>query len=118
MNAFHRTNAARLFCVTTLPLFAFSCASFSAQEPPLEGCRAASKAEYESAASRRKGGRNEREIVNLHKELGVHSERYPLSGSSRFRGFRPKSLRWPRTLTFATFYRDNRQIPFSSRAQQ
>jgi Holliday junction resolvase len=34
---------------------------------------------------RRKGDRVEREIVELHKELGVHAERYPLSGASRFR---------------------------------
>jgi hypothetical protein len=38
------------------------------------------------AAPRRKGGRAEREIVALHKALGVHAERYPLSGASRFRG--------------------------------
>jgi hypothetical protein len=37
MSAFHRTNAARLLCVTTLPLFAFSCAPFSAQDPPFGG---------------------------------------------------------------------------------
>jgi Holliday junction resolvase len=37
-------------------------------------------------ASRDKGGRTERAIVNLHKELGIHAERYPLSGASRFRG--------------------------------
>ena len=35
---------------------------------------------------RQKGNRIEREIVALHLELGVHSERYPLSGASRFRG--------------------------------
>jgi Holliday junction resolvase len=35
---------------------------------------------------RRKGGRVEREAVDRHKALGVHAERYPLSGSSRFRG--------------------------------
>jgi Holliday junction resolvase len=37
-------------------------------------------------AEREKGGRVEREIVNLHKHIGIRSERYPLSGSSRFRG--------------------------------
>jgi Holliday junction resolvase len=37
-------------------------------------------------ASRRKGDQIERELVNRHKELGVHAERYPLSGASRFRG--------------------------------
>ena len=36
--------------------------------------------------SQRKGGRVEREIVALHKDIGVHAERYPLSGASRFRG--------------------------------
>jgi Holliday junction resolvase len=36
--------------------------------------------------SREKGARVEREIVNLHKAIGIRSERYPLSGSSRFRG--------------------------------
>jgi Holliday junction resolvase len=35
--------------------------------------------------SQRKGGRIEREIVALHKDIGVHAERYPLSGASRFR---------------------------------
>jgi hypothetical protein len=38
------------------------------------------------AKSRAKGARIEREIVKLHEELGVHAERYPLSGASRFRG--------------------------------
>lgn len=37
-------------------------------------------------ASRRKGDRTERELIALHRELGVHAERYPLSGASRFRG--------------------------------
>src|SRR6516162_10884496 len=35
---------------------------------------------------RRKGDRVERELVALHQALGVHAERYPLSGGSRFRG--------------------------------
>jgi hypothetical protein len=35
---------------------------------------------------RQKGDRIEREIVDRHRELGVHAERYPLSGASRFRG--------------------------------
>jgi Holliday junction resolvase len=37
-------------------------------------------------ASRAKGDRIEREIVDRHKEIGIHAERYPLSGASRFRG--------------------------------
>jgi Holliday junction resolvase len=37
-------------------------------------------------ASRRKGDEIERELVNLHCELGIRAERYPLSGASRFRG--------------------------------
>lgn len=37
------------------------------------------------AKHRRKGDRVEREIVQLFEELGVHAERYPLSGASRFR---------------------------------
>lgn len=36
--------------------------------------------------ARDKGNRIEREIVEAHKKLGVHAERYPLSGASRFRG--------------------------------
>jgi Holliday junction resolvase len=36
-------------------------------------------------ASREKGARIERELVEVHKALGVHAERYPLSGASRFR---------------------------------
>jgi Holliday junction resolvase len=38
------------------------------------------------AMSKRKGSRIERELVQLHKDIGVHCERYPLSGASRFRG--------------------------------
>ena len=52
MSIFHKTNATRLApwrCAITLPLFAFSCVSPGAQQPPWEGCRAASKTEYESA---------------------------------------------------------------------
>jgi hypothetical protein len=38
------------FSATAVPLIAFSCASLDAQQqPPWEGCRAASKTEYESA---------------------------------------------------------------------
>jgi Holliday junction resolvase len=38
------------------------------------------------ARHRRKGDRVEREIVEQHRALGIHAERYPLSGASRFRG--------------------------------
>jgi hypothetical protein len=38
------------------------------------------------ARHRRKGDRIERELVDRHKALGIHAERYPLSGASRFRG--------------------------------
>jgi len=38
------------------------------------------------SSRRRKGDRVEREIVDRHKALGIHAERYPLSGASRFRG--------------------------------
>jgi hypothetical protein len=34
---------------------------------------------------RRKGTRVEREIVSRHTALGIHAERFPLSGASRFR---------------------------------
>jgi Holliday junction resolvase len=37
-------------------------------------------------ASRQKGDREERKLVEQHKAIGVHAERYPLSGASRFRG--------------------------------
>ena len=37
------------------------------------------------ARHRQKGDRIEREIVALHRALGIHAERYPLSGASRFR---------------------------------
>jgi len=46
---------------------------------------------------RRKGGRIEREIVEAHRAFGVHAERYPLSGASRFRG----SDRCPRASALA-----------------
>jgi hypothetical protein len=36
--------------------------------------------------ARDKGNRIERELVERHKALGIHAERYPLSGASRFRG--------------------------------
>jgi Holliday junction resolvase len=35
---------------------------------------------------RRKGDRHEREFVERRKVLGVHAERYPASGATRFRG--------------------------------
>jgi Holliday junction resolvase len=38
------------------------------------------------ARHRRKGDAIEREIVHRHVEIGIHAERYPLSGASRFRG--------------------------------
>lgn len=38
------------------------------------------------AKHRAKGNSIEREIVKLHQDIGVHAERYPLSGASRFRG--------------------------------
>jgi len=38
------------------------------------------------ARHRRVGNACEREIVDRHRALGVHAERYPLSGASRFRG--------------------------------
>jgi Holliday junction resolvase len=38
------------------------------------------------ARHRQKGNRIERELVERHKNIGVHAERYPLSGASRFRG--------------------------------
>jgi len=37
------------------------------------------------ARHRRKGNRCERELVQLHRDIGIHAERYPLSGASRFR---------------------------------
>jgi hypothetical protein len=39
-----------------------------------------------SKSQRNKGLRHEREIVERHVALGIHCERYPLSGASRFRG--------------------------------
>jgi hypothetical protein len=39
-----------------------------------------------STSQRDKGLRAEREIVDRHKAINVHAERYPLSGASRFRG--------------------------------
>jgi len=38
------------------------------------------------ARHRRVGNACEREVVERHRALGVHAERYPLSGASRFRG--------------------------------
>lgn len=39
-----------------------------------------------SKSQRDKGARAEREIVQLHRDMGVHAERYPASGATRFRG--------------------------------
>ena len=52
MSIFHKTNSTGLapwLCATTVPLLAFSCASPDPRQPPWEGCRPASKTEYESA---------------------------------------------------------------------
>ena len=38
------------------------------------------------AKHRRKGDRIEREIVDLHREMGIRSERVPLSGATRYQG--------------------------------
>ena len=38
------------------------------------------------ARHRRKGNRIELELVKRHLDIGVHAEKYPLSGASRFRG--------------------------------
>jgi hypothetical protein len=38
------------------------------------------------ARHRRKGDRIERELVERHKAIDIHAERYPLSGANRFRG--------------------------------
>ncbi len=39
-----------------------------------------------SRAQRRKGVERERALVNLHRELGIHAERVPLSGAARYQG--------------------------------
>ena len=52
MSVLHNIRAGGLapwLCATMVPLFAFSCSSPDAKEPPWAGCRAASKTEYESA---------------------------------------------------------------------
>jgi Holliday junction resolvase len=38
-----------------------------------------------SKSPRDKGLRAEREIVDRHETIGIHAERYPLSGATRFR---------------------------------
>ena len=37
-------------------------------------------------ASRDKGGRRERQLVTMHRELGIDAERVPLSGGTRYQG--------------------------------
>jgi hypothetical protein len=39
-----------------------------------------------SKSQRDKGLQAERDIVDRHKAIDIHAERYPLSGASRFRG--------------------------------
>jgi hypothetical protein len=74
-------------CIKTLRL------ATGDREPQLEGGHIgrASSSEWPNGKqggrrSRDKGNRIERELVERHKALGVHAERYPLSGASRFRG--------------------------------
>jgi Holliday junction resolvase len=38
------------------------------------------------ARHRRKGDRVERELVQMHRAIGLHCERVPLSGASRYQG--------------------------------
>jgi len=38
------------------------------------------------AMQRRKGARVENQIARAHRALGIHAERYPLSGATHFRG--------------------------------
>ena len=38
------------------------------------------------ARHRRQGDRIKRELAERNQELGIHAERYPLSGANRFRG--------------------------------
>jgi Holliday junction resolvase len=42
--------------------------------------------EHVSRMSRDKGARIERQIVELHRSLGIKAERVPLSGASRYQG--------------------------------
>ncbi len=37
-------------------------------------------------SSRDKGQRRERQVLKLHTDLGIHAERVPLSGASRYQG--------------------------------
>ncbi len=37
-------------------------------------------------SQRRKGVERERQLVNRHRELGIHAERVPLSGAAHYRG--------------------------------
>ena len=53
-------------------------------KPPNHSAQAASRSG--GRRSRDKGNRVEREIVERHRAIGIHAERYPLSGASRFRG--------------------------------
>jgi|SRR6516162_2743036 Holliday junction resolvase len=59
--------------------------TFAGVVVPLAVSFAAGGDEVSGAKHRRKGNRVEREVVALHKQIGVHAERYPLSGASRFR---------------------------------
>lgn len=50
------------------------------------GTSAGATGAMSGAKHRQKGDRVEREIVELLKAAGIHSERYPYSGATRFRG--------------------------------
>jgi hypothetical protein len=39
-----------------------------------------------SRSQREKGLRRERQLVQMHRDIGVHAERVPLSGASRYQG--------------------------------
>ena len=57
--------------------------------------------EFGNAKHRQKGNRADREIVDLHKDIDVHAEHYPLSGSSRFRRSAPGCDSYRSLVSFA-----------------
>jgi len=61
------------------------------------------------AKHRRKGDNVERQIVALHRDMGVHAERVPLSGASRYRGNGPMSIFMPTARMRVRWGRNARQ---------
>lgn len=65
---------------------AAACEPGDPQDAQLAGASTTEPKRKGGRSQRRKGDRIEREIVELHRQIGVHAERVPLSGATRYQG--------------------------------